>query len=449
MKANRRTKIGKTKRAGFMALVVVVGILVSTMAFKQITRVYAAQTKGAQIQSQKSTSEAGTMTATTQSKSSVTARNSRNTYGISSQTETLITGYLTSWFDALAGLKEQDLTQYFDLSDSSGAVSAGIDQTALGFLVEVRAMQQNDLTMTQYECGITYTGASTLDNGDTEITLLEDHQVNFSFIKDTESASSGIAHSFVIRKEGNEVAIISHEKEEDGYLMVEERYAEESEGAVRTQTSQILDNIKAELLSSAEKNINALNAQKSEADSLDEESGDGTYDREAAVAYAMEWVDPIEVVRNDAWTEYDDYGGNCNNYISQCLYAGGIPMDSEGENQWKWYGEAVNTRQTNSGRSGSWAGVEDFYDYAQSNTGTGLNADTTANVYLGEAGDVLQYGTGTEWNHSVIITDRVTDSSGQFQDYLINSNTTDRINYPASAYAYSDLRLIKVLGGGE
>lgn len=34
-------------------------------------------------------------------------------------------------------------------------------------------------------------------------------------------------------------------------------------------------------------------------------------------------------------------------------------------------------------------------------------------------------------------------------DYLINSNTTDRINYPASAYGYSDLRFIKIQGWNE
>jgi len=48
--------------------------------------------------------------------------------------------------------------------------------------------------------------------------------------------------------------------------------------------------------------------------------------------YAMTWVDPVEVIRNeDDYTAYDDYDGNCNNFISQCLVAGGIPMDYFGD----------------------------------------------------------------------------------------------------------------------
>ena len=42
------------------------------------------------------------------------------------------------------------MTQYFDLSDSQGAVSAAIDQAALSFLVGVRSLQDNDLTLTGY-----------------------------------------------------------------------------------------------------------------------------------------------------------------------------------------------------------------------------------------------------------------------------------------------------------
>jgi len=49
----------------------------------------------------------------------------------------------------------------------------------------------------------------------------------------------------------------------------------------------------------------------------------------------------------------------------------------------------------------------------------------------------------------VIITKVVRDDQGNVLDYLVNSNTTDRINYPASAYGYSDLRLIKILGWNE
>lgn len=120
-------------------------------------------------------------------------------------------------------------------------------------------------------------------------------------------------------------------------------------------------------------------------------------------------------------------------------------MDLTGT-QWKWYSDDLNNNGGAYGRTSSWTGVDDFFTYAQENTGIGLVADTTLNTYAGEIGDVLQYGTENEWHHSVIITGLIYDDDGNVIDYRINSNTTDRENYPASAYAYSNLRLIKVIG---
>lgn len=126
-------------------------------------------------------------------------------------------------------------------------------------------------------------------------------------------------------------------------------------------------------------------------------------------------------------------------------------MDSDGDNnsQWKWYGEEVDLDESDSGRSPAWTGVAEFYSYASENDGYGLAAVVDDNVFSGSIGDVLQYGHNGDWLHSVIVTDVIEDSDGNMADYLINSNTTDRINYPASAYGYSELRLIKVLGWND
>ncbi|MBO5359251.1 MAG: amidase domain-containing protein [Clostridia bacterium] len=52
------------------------------------------------------------------------------------------------------------------------------------------------------------------------------------------------------------------------------------------------------------------------------------YSATAAAKYAMEWWNGRN---NDIWSDYDKWGGDCANFISQCLYAGGIPMTP------KWY----------------------------------------------------------------------------------------------------------------
>ena len=85
-------------------------------------------------------------------------------------------------------------------------------------------------------------------------------------------------------------------------------------------------------------------------------SADNPYDRQAAVAYAHEWVGQ----RNDEWGDYGMYGGNCQNFVSQALLAGGIPMDIEGDAVWKWYGSTPSDTNRASGRSASFSGVEAF-----------------------------------------------------------------------------------------
>lgn len=351
-----------------------------------------------------------------------------------------INDYFETYFRAMANLETEDLTGIF--VDPTGE-NAWVNQSAMDYLIQLRQNQSNDLRMSDYQCGLTVTSVDT--NSDAiEVVLLEDHTVNFAFIPDVESSSSGITHTFYLTETADGYAITEHYKDEDSFLMLEEAI----EGSY-DDPEVVAD----ELLSDALAVIEALAEEKDDFNSEVWESEtvavDHDYDTEAALDYAMTWVDAIEVERNDAYGSYDRYGGNCNNYISQCLFAGGIPMDSDGDNKWKWYGEEVNLDEVDWGRNPAWTGVEEFYTYASENDGYGLVALVDENVYSGSIGDVLQYGQNGDWLHSVIITDVITDSDGKMADYLINSNTTDRINYPASAYGYSELRLIKILGWND
>lgn len=352
--------------------------------------------------------------------------------------------YFETYFESMANLDKTDITQLFKVPSSE---NAWINQSAMDYLIDLRLNQSNDLTMINYECGLTITEVK--DSGDLiEVVLLEDHTVNFAFIPEVDSSSSGIIHTFYLEAAEDSYQITKHYKEEDSFLMIEEAI-DESYG----EPQEVADNLLNESLAV----IKELAAEKESFNMDGEETWqdqavDNEYDSEAAVDYAMTWVDPIKVIRNDDdFGVYDSYGGNCNNYISQCLNAGGIPMDSDGysNEQWKWYGEEIDDDQSDTGRSPSWTGVNEFYNYANENEGYGLEALVDENVYSGSIGDVLQYGHDDEWLHSVIITDVVKDSDGDILDYLINSNTTDRINYPASAYGYSELRLIKILGWND
>lgn len=354
-----------------------------------------------------------------------------------------ITEYFETYFQATANLETTDITALFEDSSSE---NAWINQSAMDYLISLRLSQSNDLRMTNYQCGITVTSV-TEETGAVEVTLLEDHTVNFAFTPDVDSSSSGIAHTFYLNKTADGYVIAEHYKEEDSFLMLEEAIADSYE-----DPEAVAENLLSNALSVVEElSLEKESFNSGEAETWEPEV-DNEYDAAAAIEYAMTWVDPVEVLRNDnEFGVYDTYGGNCNNYISQCLNAGGIPMDYYGDvnTQWKWYGEEVDLDESDSGRSPAWAGVEEFYTYASENYGYGLEAIVDDNVFSGSVGDILQYGQDGEWVHSVIITDVVTDSDGNMVDYLINSNTTDRINYPASAYGYSDLRLIKILGWND
>ena len=381
----------------------------------------------------------------------VTARNDIQSFGLDAAAEDCILNYMTLYFDSVAALEEQDLTALYDTAEPPAAKAAAIDQTALSYLIGVRSMQPNDLKMNACSIGVTYVNAAPQPGGDLQVEVLEDQVVNFAFIPEVDASSSGIRHQFTLRKSGDAYRIVAHEKEEDGYLLIEECYEQETGGGDPENVQEVLDRIRVSLLENARAAVDYQNAQRlTAADSpAADKPHSHPYDRDAAVAYAMEWVDPLAVKRNPDWFLYDGYGGNCNNFISQCLYAGGIPMDWDGYAQWKWFDDEVDTWNQPSGRSPAWAGVEEFYNYAENNSGFGLAAEVHSNLYAGEPGDVLQYGATGEWRHSVIITDVIYGEDGVVQDYLINSNTTDRISYPASAYAYYDFRLIHVLGWND
>lgn len=156
------------------------------------------------------------------------------------------------------------------------------------------------------------------------------------------------------------------------------------------------------------------------------QEADYEYYREEAVAYAMQYVG----ARNSEWPDYTGHGGNCQNYASQCLLAGGIPMDITGEAVWKWYGSEVAA----------------FISYAIDNTGNGLVAEVDAAYYKREPGDLIHMGTEEGWRHTVMITGVIRNEKGEVLDYLVHSNTADIKEFPASLYGYPKQMLTKIYG---
>lgn len=164
------------------------------------------------------------------------------------------------------------------------------------------------------------------------------------------------------------------------------------------------------------------------------------YDRKSAVQYAKKWA----LSRNPAYQDYENWGGDCTNYISQCLYFGGIPFDHVGNNilkQWYWY--------NNNNRTPSWTGAEPFYKYlitnnSQETQNFGIYATETSYNDL-QPGDIVQLlNEDNLAYHNMIITKVILD--GEYLiDYLICQHTYDLLNYPLSMKE-GKKRYLKILG---
>lgn len=364
----------------------------------------------------------------------------------------LLFGFFDDYYQSLGKLRSNDITDWFYPLSAAEHENMLLNQTALQALCAIRAERETDLTFDEFRYGITFTGYEKLPDGRIEITLLEDSRQKFDFLDGTSAFSAGIEHTFLLTKDDKGQWRISlHDREEDIFIRIWERYCEKRKSSKLfdiEKAPELFEQVYDELVDAA------IADEKERVSQLEQyEKGDRVpansynwrynYNREKAVDYAFAWTDGESVVRNSEWPLYD---GNCQNFVSQCLFAGGIPMDCSGANQWKWCGNAINTSQKMTGRSASWSEVDDFYNYSKYNDDKGgLVAQVDAPLCKAQPGDILQLGISGEWYHSAVITEVIYDGD-QPVDFLIASNTTDHLAFPASAYPYSAMRLIKIYG---
>lgn len=158
------------------------------------------------------------------------------------------------------------------------------------------------------------------------------------------------------------------------------------------------------------------------------------YNREKAVEYANLWA----MGRNPLFFDYSNLGGDCTNFISQCILAGGGIMNYTRD--FGWYYRDANDKAP------AWTGVQYLYNFltrAAASTGPfGREVD----VSRIEAGDIIQLAfqdTG-RFSHSLIVVK--CGSPPAIDNILINTHTYDRKDYPLSKYFWTRIRFIKILG---
>ena len=154
---------------------------------------------------------------------------------------------------------------------------------------------------------------------------------------------------------------------------------------------------------------------------------DTPYDRDAAVAYARRWA----LSRNPLYYDFEDIGGDCTNFASQCLFAGAGVMNFTPVTG--WYYVSANDR------TASWTGVEYLFDFLTHNEGPGPRASVVPKS-AAQPGDIVQLG-GPEgrFYHSPVIV-AVSPS------ILMCAHTYDALDRPLDTYVFARARFLHLEG---
>ena len=151
------------------------------------------------------------------------------------------------------------------------------------------------------------------------------------------------------------------------------------------------------------------------------------YDRDAAVAYARRWA----MGRNPAYYDFQEIGGDCTNFASQCIFAGSRVMNYTPV--MGWYYRSANDR------SASWTGVEYLYNFLAANRSAGPYGHP---VDRSEAmpGDIVQLGDRDgRFYHSPVIT-------AVMPTVLVAAHTFDALDRPLDSYLYDTARFLHIDG---
>lgn len=153
------------------------------------------------------------------------------------------------------------------------------------------------------------------------------------------------------------------------------------------------------------------------------------YDRKRAVEYASKWA----YKRNPKYYNFENVGGDCTSFISQCVYAGCNVMNYKKHIGWYYNSQAD--------RTASWSGVEYLYNFLTKNKGIGPRA-IKADISDVEIGDIIQLKFLKDgFSHSLIIVDK---KGNNLKDIYIATHTEDAYYRQVSEYTFKDIRFLNI-----
>jgi len=158
------------------------------------------------------------------------------------------------------------------------------------------------------------------------------------------------------------------------------------------------------------------------------------YDRRAAVAYAHRWA----YSRNPRYYDYEDIGGDCTNFASQCLYAGSKVMNFTPTFGW-YYIDANN-------KAPAWTGVPYFYNFLtrQERSIGPFGVETEMQLMI--PGDFVQvrFENREVFSHTPVIVS--VGDPPTLSNILVAAHSVDADWRPVDTYPFQEIRFLHVLG---
>ena len=157
------------------------------------------------------------------------------------------------------------------------------------------------------------------------------------------------------------------------------------------------------------------------------------YDRDAAVRYAHRWA----FSRNPRFYNFDELGGDCTNFASQCLYAGAPFMNYTPD--LGWYYISPNNKAP------AWTGVpyfDNFLTRKQENRGP---VGVSASIEELLPGDFVQLRfSRDEFGHTPVVVE--VGFPATLENVLVAAHSQDSDFRPLSTYEFQEIRFIHILG---
>ena len=160
------------------------------------------------------------------------------------------------------------------------------------------------------------------------------------------------------------------------------------------------------------------------------------YDRKKAVAYARRWA----FGRNPLFYDFTGGGGNCTNFVSQCLLAGCCEMNFTPIFGWYY----ISPEE----RAAAFTGVEFLYNFLIKNAdpedpvGDG-RGPFAREVGAGDLlpGDIIQLGRKEgDFYHTLLVT------GYSRRGYLVAAHSDNALDRPLYTYSYVRIRFLHIEG---